>query len=145
MLFRSIIRAQPVPAQPIEEPIEMRLPLIERFEIPDQLGKRIGILQHQCFSFVMEVMDERDEPRNPSKWWKEPASYLSLTESVGPLYHQDMGRGTRRCTAMAAFTAWAAILTTHPAGWAEDLPLTKNQPITEFQNRAQDEIGRAHV
>ncbi len=25
-----------------------------------------------------------------------------------------------------------------PAGWAEELPLTKNLPITEFQNRAED-------
>lgn len=83
-------------------------------------------------------MDERDEPRNPSKWWKEPASYLSLTESVGPLYHQDMGRGTRQGSVVAACTAWAALLLTNPAGWAEDLPLTKNQPITEFQNRTQD-------
>ena len=34
--------------------------------------------------------------------------------------------------------AWAAILLAHPRSWAEDLPLTKNQPVTEFQNRAQD-------
>lgn len=39
---------------------------------------------------------------------------------------------------MAAFAAWAAMPSMHPAGWAEDLPLTKNLPVTEFQNRAQD-------
>jgi hypothetical protein len=61
-----------------------------------------------------------------------------LTVSGNTLYHTDMGRGTRRRAVVAAFTAWAAILSTHPGGWAEDLPLTKNQPITEFQNRAQD-------
>lgn len=49
-----------------------------------------------------------------------------------------MGRRTRRRAVVAAFTAWAAISSPLPAGWAEDLPLTKNLPITEFQNRAQD-------
>lgn len=32
----------------------------------------------------------------------------------------------------------AAALLMQPTGWAEDLPLTKNQPISEFQNRTQD-------
>jgi hypothetical protein len=62
----------------------------------------------------------------------------SLTGSSNTLYHTGMGRGTRQYPAVAAFTAWAAILSMHQLGAAEDLPLTKNQPITEFQNRAQD-------
>lgn len=61
-----------------------------------------------------------------------------LTVSGDTLYHTGMGRGTRRRAAVAVFTAWAAMLSAHPGGWAEDLPLTKNQPITEFQNRAED-------
>ena len=62
----------------------------------------------------------------------------SLTVSAGPLYHTPMGQGTRQYWVMAAFTAWAAMLSLHPAGWAENPPLTKNLPVTEFQNRAQD-------
>lgn len=61
-----------------------------------------------------------------------------LTVSSDTLYHTHMGQGTRRRAVVAAFTAWAAIFSTHAAGWAEDLPLTKNLPVTEFQNRAQD-------
>lgn len=63
---------------------------------------------------------------------------LFLTVSSSTLYHTDMGRGPRRYPVVAACTAWVAILSMHPGSWAEDLPLTKNQPITEFQNRVQD-------
>lgn len=67
-----------------------------------------------------------------------PQYRRSLTVSVGPLYHTPMGRETRRHAIVVACTAWAALFSTHLIGWAEDLPLTKNAPITEFQNRAQD-------
>lgn len=32
----------------------------------------------------------------------------------------------------------ALALLLHPVCWADDLPLTKNQPISEFQNRTED-------
>lgn len=34
--------------------------------------------------------------------------------------------------------ALVIVLSAQPAGWAEELPLTKNLPIPEFQNRTQD-------
>ncbi|MBI3357276.1 MAG: hypothetical protein HY038_11000 [Nitrospirae bacterium] len=48
-----------------------------------------------------------------------------------------MARGARR---RAVGTVMAAViaLSTHPASWADELPFTKNLPIPEFQNRAQD-------
>lgn len=61
-----------------------------------------------------------------------------LTVSSDTLYQTAMGRSLRLRAVAAAFTAGAAIFSTQAGGWAEDLPLTKNQPITEFQNRTQD-------
>ncbi|MBM4138075.1 MAG: hypothetical protein FJ244_01125 [Nitrospira sp.] len=49
-----------------------------------------------------------------------------------------MEQETRRHAVVAAIAVWAAMLSINLVGWTEDLPLTKNQPITEFQNRAQD-------
>jgi len=38
----------------------------------------------------------------------------------------------------AVMTAAVLALLTQAGSWAEELPLTKNVPVTEFQNRAQD-------
>src|SRR5690349_13311299 len=70
--------------------------------------------------------------------WRHATRHPSLTASRYTLYHTDMARGTSRRAIVAAFTAWAATVSTISSGWTEDLPLTRNLPLTEFQNRAED-------
>ena len=49
-----------------------------------------------------------------------------------------MARNAQRETIGAVMTAAVFALLTQTGSWAEELPLTKNVPLTEFQNRVQD-------
>ena len=49
-----------------------------------------------------------------------------------------MARDARRGMIGAVVAAAVLALLTQAGSWAEELPLTKNVPVTEFQNRAQD-------
>jgi hypothetical protein len=49
-----------------------------------------------------------------------------------------MARRTRRTATDTILAAMAFLLASQSAGYAEEFPLTKNLPISEFQNRAQD-------
>jgi len=42
-----IIGTELIAPQPIKEPVEMGLPVIERLVVPDQLRQSIGVLQHK--------------------------------------------------------------------------------------------------
>ena len=66
--------------------------------------------------------------------------FLLLDSSNRPVYQEDMARGTRRAGQGAIAAVIVIALSALATARAAELPIIKNAPIPDFQNRTQDVV-----